>query len=121
MCLFSARTDGRSIWCSPRVQYAAVWPLTSSFSQQSFRYLIHFAQAKFLLLEDACSLDLQSVPSIRNHSQGSFMRLRSSLGFLLLFISASLMAQTFRGTILGTVTDPQGAVIPGAKVTVHNV
>src|SRR2546430_3007722 len=49
------------------------------------------------------------------------MRLRSSLGFLLLLISTSLMAQTFRGTILGTVTDPQGAVIPGAKVTVHNV
>ena len=49
------------------------------------------------------------------------MRLRSSLVFLLLLISASLIAQTFRGTILGTVTDPQGAVVPGAKVTVHNV
>jgi hypothetical protein len=31
------------------------------------------------------------------------------------------LAQTFRGTILGTVTDPQGAVVSGAKVTVHNV
>jgi hypothetical protein len=49
------------------------------------------------------------------------MRLRSSLGFLLLLMATSLIAQTFRGTILGTVTDPQGAVIPGAKVTVHNV
>src|SRR4051795_13568093 len=49
------------------------------------------------------------------------MRLRSSLGFLLLLISTSLLAQTFRGTILGTVTDPQGAVVAGAKVTVHNV
>jgi len=49
------------------------------------------------------------------------MRVRSSLGFLLLFVSASLIAQTFRGTILGTVTDPQGAVISGAKVTVRNV
>ncbi len=49
------------------------------------------------------------------------MRLRSSLGFLLLLISTSLVAQTFRGTILGTVTDPQGAVVPGAKVMVHNV
>src|SRR5256885_9849377 len=49
------------------------------------------------------------------------MRLRLSVGFLLLAISTSLVAQTFRGTILGTVTDPQGAVIPGAKVTVHNV
>ena len=49
------------------------------------------------------------------------MRFRSSLGFLLLLISTSLVAQTFRGTILGTVTDPQGAVVPGTKVTVHNV
>jgi hypothetical protein len=49
------------------------------------------------------------------------MRFSSRLGFFLLLISTSLVAQTFRGTILGTVTDPQGAVIPGAKVTVHNV
>jgi Carboxypeptidase regulatory-like domain/TonB dependent receptor/TonB-dependent Receptor Plug Domain len=50
------------------------------------------------------------------------MRFRSSLGFLLLLlISSSLIAQTFRGTILGTVTDPQGAVVAGAKVTVRNV
>jgi hypothetical protein len=49
------------------------------------------------------------------------MRLRSSLGFLLLLVSASLVAQTFRGTILGTVTDPQGAVIANATVTVRNL
>jgi len=30
-------------------------------------------------------------------------------------------AQTFRGTILGTVTDPTGAVVPGAMVTIRNV
>jgi hypothetical protein len=36
-------------------------------------------------------------------------------------ISTSLLAQTFRGTILGTVSDPQGAVVSAAKVTVHNV
>src|SRR6266704_3389206 len=44
----------------------------------------------------------------------------TSLLFVLL-VAASLPAQTFRGTILGTVTDPQGAVVAGAKVTVHNV
>ena len=30
-------------------------------------------------------------------------------------------AQTFRGTILGTVTDPNGALVAGAKVTVTSV
>src|SRR5207342_2104756 len=34
--------------------------------------------------------------------------------------AAPLSAQTFRGTILGTVTDPSGAVVAGAKVTVKN-
>jgi hypothetical protein len=48
------------------------------------------------------------------------MRVRMMLAFLVL-TTASLVAQTFRGTILGTVTDPSGAVISGAKVTVRNV
>ncbi|HEV2116306.1 MAG TPA: TonB-dependent receptor, partial [Terriglobales bacterium] len=47
------------------------------------------------------------------------MRLRLALVFFLL-ATTGLMAQTFRGTILGTVTDPSGAVISGAKVTVRN-
>ena len=52
------------------------------------------------------------------------MKLRS--GFVIFFFvlclcATSLLAQTFRGTILGTVTDPQGAVISGARVTVRNV
>src|SRR5580658_5924002 len=42
-----------------------------------------------------------------------------SLVFVLL-AAASLSAQTFRGTILGTVTDPSGAVVAGATVTVRN-
>ncbi len=29
-------------------------------------------------------------------------------------------AQTFRGTILGTVSDTSGAVVPGASITVRN-
>src|SRR6185312_2372946 len=48
------------------------------------------------------------------------MRLRLALSCLLL-CSAALLAQTFRGTILGTVTDPGGAVIANAKVIAHNV
>ena len=35
--------------------------------------------------------------------------------------AASLSAQTFRGTILGSVTDPNGAVVPAAIVTAKNV
>lgn len=47
------------------------------------------------------------------------------LGLWLLAVSLLLAgiasAQTFRGTILGTVTDPSGAVIAGANVKAHNV
>ena len=41
---------------------------------------------------------------------------------LLLTFSLSVVvsAQTFRGTILGTVTDPNGALVAGAKVTAKN-
>jgi len=48
------------------------------------------------------------------------MKARIILVFVF-FAAVSLAAQTFRGTILGTVTDPQGAVVAGAKVTVKNV
>ncbi len=47
------------------------------------------------------------------------MRVRFIL-VLILLAAVSLSAQTFRGTILGTVTDASGAVIAGAKVTVKN-
>jgi hypothetical protein len=48
------------------------------------------------------------------------MRARIILVFVLV-AAVSLSAQTFRGTILGTVTDAQGAVVSGAAVTVKNV
>src|SRR5215831_7169412 len=47
------------------------------------------------------------------------MKMRMTMAFLLL-ATATLVAQTFRGTILGTVTDASDAVIAGAKVTVKN-
>ena len=40
---------------------------------------------------------------------------------LIVLIAAQGNAQTFRGTILGTVTDATGAAVPGAAVTVRNV
>ena len=40
------------------------------------------------------------------------------LTFLLI---STVSAQEFRGTIAGTVTDPNGAAVPGASVTVKNI
>src|SRR4051812_33823733 len=48
------------------------------------------------------------------------MRVRMILAFVIL-AAGSLLAQTFRGTVLGTVTDTSGAVVAGAKVSVKNV
>ena len=39
---------------------------------------------------------------------------------LILLMAVVASAQTFRGTILGTVSDPNGAVVAGAKITVKN-
>jgi Carboxypeptidase regulatory-like domain/TonB-dependent Receptor Plug Domain len=47
------------------------------------------------------------------------MKARILLVFVLL-AAVAVSAQTFRGTVLGTVTDPSGAVVAGAKVTVKN-
>src|SRR3979490_2226143 len=48
------------------------------------------------------------------------MKLRLLVVFILLS-AAMLVGQTFRGTILGTVTDPSGAVVAGEPVKVRNV
>jgi Carboxypeptidase regulatory-like domain/TonB dependent receptor-like, beta-barrel len=40
---------------------------------------------------------------------------------LFLLVSSTSNAQTFRGTILGTVTDSSGAAVPGVTVTIKNV
>ena len=42
------------------------------------------------------------------------------LSFVLIS-GGSLLAQTFRGTVLGTVTDSSGAAVPGATVTIKNL
>jgi hypothetical protein len=48
------------------------------------------------------------------------MKLRYAMALVFLF-ATTLLAQTFRGTVLGTVTDSSGALLPNAKVTVLQV
>ena len=47
-------------------------------------------------------------------------RLGSAICLAFIFSSAALLAQTANGRVLGTITDPSGAAITGAKVTVIN-
>jgi len=49
------------------------------------------------------------------------LKASSALLALLSLFSVPLLAQTFRGSINGTVTDTSGAVIPGVKVTATDV
>jgi hypothetical protein len=48
------------------------------------------------------------------------MRLRVILVVSMILAATVLVAQTFRGTVMGTVTDASGAVISGATVKVRN-
>ncbi|MGA3300032.1 MAG: carboxypeptidase-like regulatory domain-containing protein, partial [Candidatus Acidiferrales bacterium] len=55
---------------------------------------------------------------IRRFSTGAVI----ACAILLVILSAtSSWAQTFRGSILGTVTDSTGAAVSNATVTIHNV
>src|SRR4030081_297429 len=58
--------------------------------------------------------------SARDNQGEPGMKLRLLVAFVLLS-TAMLVGQTFRGTVLGTVTDPSGAVVAGATVKVRNV
>src|SRR5690348_14674833 len=53
-----------------------------------------------------------------------FYRAMPAIALLLAIIAGSIEAadaQTFRGTILGTVSDSSGAIVPDATVTARNV
>ena len=48
-------------------------------------------------------------------------RIRAGLVLaLLLCLAPAIYAQSITGTVTGTVTDPQGAVIPGANILLHS-
>src|SRR5579872_4232867 len=68
----------------------------------------------------------KSRPRISLFLEEFYMKSRYLLALLFLtatlfLTTTTLLAQTFRGTILGIVSDSSGAVLPGAKVTVHQV
>src|SRR5438105_4058839 len=44
-----------------------------------------------------------------------------SVALLFLALSGSILAQEFRGSITGKVTDQAGAVVVGARVTIKNI
>ena len=47
-------------------------------------------------------------------------KMRWFISFLILLCGAPLWAQLTAGSIVGTVTDPTGATVPGATVTITN-
>jgi hypothetical protein len=51
----------------------------------------------------------------------TFPRLLELSVFLATVSASILTAQTFRGTLLGTITDPTGALIPGVSISVKNM
>src|SRR6266852_7732777 len=73
--------------------------------------------------QGSCSLEPFPVPTeqaLPTPKSQETVRMRILLLSCLLLLTASVSAQTFRGTILGTVTDASGAVVLGAQVTVRN-
>jgi hypothetical protein len=49
------------------------------------------------------------------------LRVAGTLIFLICTLSASALSQIVNGAFHGTVTDPSGAVIPGAKIVIENL
>jgi Carboxypeptidase regulatory-like domain/TonB-dependent Receptor Plug Domain len=49
------------------------------------------------------------------------LRFRAAIFVFCLFVVSALWSQTATGRIVGTVSDPTGALIPGASITVTNV
>ena len=52
---------------------------------------------------------------------GPLARSRTSVCLVFLILSPGAVAQVQNGEITGTVADPSGAVVPGAKIVVQNL
>src|SRR5882672_10303289 len=65
--------------------------------------------------------ELKASPSANNALRKSIAFSFAAAFVLMMTMASHTSAQTFRGTILGTVSDPNGAVVPGATVTAKNV
>src|SRR5437016_549773 len=63
------------------------------------------------------------IPMIKRSKSATENRvlLIASLVLVSVVLSMPAIAQVAGGTILGTVTDPSGAIIPGAKISVKNL
>src|SRR2546422_429503 len=59
---------------------------------------------------------LVASPSVNRALRKSIAYSFAAACVLVMALASHTSAQTFRGTILGTVTDPNGAVVPGATV-----
>ncbi|HEY8228733.1 MAG TPA: TonB-dependent receptor [Pyrinomonadaceae bacterium] len=67
------------------------------------------------------ALNSGSARAITSHKSETKLWARLGRALLLItLLTAAVSAQTFRGTILGTVTDPNGALVSGAKITIKN-
>src|SRR2546425_336100 len=67
--------------------------------------------------QNVMTQDFSTAPRYR----GKKITLGMAAVFMVLAVVGPISAQTFRGAILGTVTDPNGAVVPEATVTAKNV
>src|SRR5215471_1237596 len=90
-----------------RVQQGTRVARTDSYSRQPYMFL-----------------DYRKWSSAIAGSGGECMKRWSSriflIALLLFFISSPLMAQKITGTISGVVSDPTGAVVPNAQITITN-
>src|SRR5262245_49787423 len=79
-----------------------------------------FVESVYSPRRSSCARRLKALKDrgkMKNHDRSNWY----SFGLILLASASLLSGQTGSGTIQGTVTDPSGAVVPGAAVTATNI